>query len=596
MSTELSSIDDNIRREQLLLLYKPLPGSLAASFLNALVIVAVSWAESTHSLLLLWLSLMAVSDAHRLHVRSNYLKCSDEDNASPKWENRFLLGLALSGIIWGAIPWLLFSDISAEHRLLIIVIFAGITAGGLIKLSASFRAVLTFTVTVLTPLGLHMFADGTAIGLLMGVLVILYMAVIITGGKQINSSIRESLTLRFEAVQREQLLINAKNEAELANQAKSVFLANMSHELRTPMNAVIGMTYLAMQSGLNETQHNYVSKAHDSAELLLRIINDILDFSKIEAGKLEIESSSFDVTKVIRSTIELTKLKAEEKEIRVSIEVDRDVPRKLEGDPLRLTQILNNLSENAVKFCHVGGRVGIRVGVVETDDESALLQFSVSDTGIGISPEQQEKLFRPFSQADASTTRQYGGTGLGLVISRMLTELMGGKIWVESQEGVGSTFHFTARLKVVPQAAADESDSSSDTTPDAGNSLNGCRILVVEDNKVNQELARALLKLNGIEVFIANDGKEALTLLESQEVDGVLMDCQMPVMDGYEATRRIRQQPRFASLPIIALTANAMKGDREAVIAAGMNDHIAKPIVPKLMIKTLAKWIKPRHP
>ena len=383
-------------------------------------------------------------------------------------------------------------------------------------------------------------------------------------------------------------LAAAKEAAEAASRAKSTFLANMSHEIRTPMNAIIGLTHLLRTDAVSERQDELLGKVSEAAEHLLEIINDILDLSKIEAGKVVLEPADFAVPDVLEQVRALTGERASGKGLRLAFHVAPDVDAELHGDALRIGQILLNLVGNAIKFTSEGG-VDVSVSRTPPGDMADGVRFLVRDSGIGIAPEDQARLFGSFEQADASTTRRYGGTGLGLAICRSLVEMMGGQIGVASVLGEGSVFTVDLPLPR-GEGAAPRRDA-----PSAANGgpvrRPGARVLLAEDSAVNQQVAGELLALAGVAVDVAGDGRSAVDAARANDYDLILMDVQMPVLDGLAATREIRRIPGRGDVPIVAMTANAFDDDRRACLAAGMNDHLAKPVDPERLYATLARWI-----
>lgn len=382
-------------------------------------------------------------------------------------------------------------------------------------------------------------------------------------------------------------LVKAMKIAKEATKAKSSFLANISHEISTPLNAIVGFVHLALQTGLTSRQRDYLTKIQKSTKSLLNIINDILDFSKIEAAKLTLEVTEFYLGEVLDTVTNLIDIKAREKGLELVFNIEPQIPQALTGDPLRLSQVLINLIGNAVKFTD-HGQILLSCCLVKNNEDSVELEFSIQDSGVGLTQEQQNRLFQAFSQADTSTTREYGGTGLGLSISKNLVKMMGGgRIQVQSQLGKGATFSFTVCLK----KAVSLPTQGKKPVPDI-ESIRGARLLVAEDNSLNQQVIRDILEHSGVAVDIADNGRIALEMLKKNDYDGILMDINMPEMDGYTTTRRIRQIYGSRDLPIIALTGNTVPEDMEKALAAGMDDQVSKPIHIHTLLAVLCKWIR----
>jgi len=582
-------------------------------FIMAILWVVLLWNKLPHEVLSVWLGTMALLITVRTFITYSRMYDPERKRAYVDIARRwYVVAVLITGACWGITSTLMFPYDRLEQVVLAFIL-AGVAASG-VTLSNVAWLYSGFVGLALVPLMVRLFYIGGEVYYALSAMTGLFMVVMIlavyrmyvassdalrleyTNEELIQNlmqagveleNMNKELTEEIDYVKRmEQELKLAKDRAEEMSQAKGEFLANMSHEIRTPMNGVIGTLQLLSDTKLGAAQQEYVDTAHKSAHSLLTILNDILDLSKIEAGKLNIELIPFDLREIVNELITLHTMTAEEKVIQLYADIDEQLPQVLIGDPTRIRQILANLISNALKFTEKG-HVLVKISVVSSDDKNADIRMEVEDTGVGIREEIKDKLFNEFTQADGSTTRKYGGTGLGLAIVKQLVEMMYGQFGVESVTGEGSTFWFRVTLGI---SAEQTIKQSLDQEMELKGKLSG-HVLLVEDNQINQMVAQKMLEKIGIKSTLAADGQEALNMLDQNEFDAVLMDCQMPVMDGFEATRRIREQGALLKLPVIAMTANVMEGDREKCIEAGMNDYIGKPVVEADLKKTLARWI-----
>ncbi len=613
-----SQQDDRILQTQIIRLIAGSGFGNIAGIAMAIIWVGLIWKDLPHEVLSVWLGVMLLLFFYRSAV--HYFKLYSGESKLPlnkfvirRW---YLVSVFLSGAGWGITSTLMF-PFNELHQIVLAFILVGVSASG-VSYSSVAWVYYGYVGCVLLPLMIRFFYMGGEIYYALSAMTGFFLGVMIMAVRRMyNSSIAElelsyknealinGLTKASTSLERlnddlkdeidhgkeiEAELKTAKENAEKMSQAKGEFLANMSHEIRTPMNGVIGTLQLLEDTPLSSEQKEFVFTAHKSADALLAILNDILDLSKIEAGKLNFENIAFDLNQIVQDVVTLYSLKSEQQGVLLVQKTDESLPESLMGDPTRIRQVVVNLVSNALKFTEQG-EVKISIAIVKSDMDTVDIKISVSDTGIGIPESAQKTLFNAFTQADGSTTRKYGGTGLGLAIVSQLVEMMGGVLGVDSVEGEGSQFWFTVSF----QRSNEKPESKTLPLLNVEAAQLNAKILLVEDNPINQMVAQKMLEKLGLKAEQANNGVEALKLLTEQAFDLVLMDCQMPEMDGFDATREIRKRDiksiNQQALPVVAMTANVMAGDRERCLDVGMDDYIGKPVQRDQLESVLRKWL-----
>jgi len=589
----------SVLAKQIDLLYQGLPPALLASALIPILFLVFLQDFPKPEALRTWAGLMLLVIIIRAFTAIHYQKTKQSDSFRIKQaEKLFIAGVILGAMTWGSLSWWIYplTDKQSSHFLFFVSLL-GIAGGSVASLAYRRTTGYLFVILMLAPMLIGMYRTPGKSDIAIGIIIVIYIIYLLKNVRFFQENSENVLLLKERALAREKKLQIASKKAEAANQAKSRFLANMSHEIRTPMNSIIGQTRLAIEEEHDPKIQFHLDMIKNSSENLLSLINDILDFSKIEAGELKIDNKPFDLHIAIQSVLETIRVLAEDRKgLQLAYNIASDVPKAVIGDKQRLRQVLLNLLNNGIKFTDKGG-IDLSVTRLKTKADSLLLQFEVRDTGIGIAYKKQKIIFDEFSQEDDSSTRQYGGTGLGLAICKQLCQLMGGDIEVTSTPAEGSTFTYS-----IPFLPCQVSDLPVETSHNKGKQIHNSQLslLLVEDNEANRILTRMVLEGEKHQMMEAHDGLQALNILSEHTFDAVLMDVQMPVMDGYTATKTIRLAEQGEPLPgvgkqlakklgdhlyachtpIIAMTANAMSGDKEKCLAAGMDDYLAKPFHP----------------